>query len=243
MEFKKWTITFLTQIYRINDQMQIRIKQHALKMDHLDLLFERELRNWKVYTYKNFTQGKNQALTLKLSKIKIHQKESLLKEYFNMCKMVYRINSVVAYNWNQGEYSHESIIRLYNEDETFATMIKIVKNAIINLFKGTNPRHKVIAEAERECNSLQITKTLSQKQLNNAASEQHGDGGDVDATQQTVVVGGGPSADSSAYVMSQPAIHITCCTLCAAYAFYSVCPIVSVVEYLLVPAGRRRLLM
>ena len=107
-------------------------------------MFERELQNWKVHTFKNFAPGKNQALTFKLAQIKPQQKEYVLKEYFNLCKMVYRINSIVAYNWNQGAASYDLIFRLYNQDETFAKMIEIAKNSIFQVFKGTNPRQKLI---------------------------------------------------------------------------------------------------
>ena len=79
-------------------------------------------------------------MTFKLAQIKPEQKEYVLKEYFNLCKMVYRINSIVAYNWNQGAASYDLIFRLYNQDETFAKMIEIAKNSIFQVFKGTNPR-------------------------------------------------------------------------------------------------------
>lgn len=94
--------------------MQIRLRQHGLKMAHLNILFQRELKNWKVHCYKLSQQGSDKSLTFKFSKIKEEVKQSLLKQYFDMCKMAYRINSIVAFNWAQGVDSFDLIFRLYN---------------------------------------------------------------------------------------------------------------------------------
>ena len=47
---------------------------------------------------------------------------------------------------------------MYNEDETFAKMIQMAKNSILQVFKGTNPRQKLIADEPERL--IMITKTL-----------------------------------------------------------------------------------
>ena len=58
--------------------MQNRLKSHALKMKHLDLLFERELRIMKVYCFKNVKNRKFKTLTFSLQAISEAQKRALL---------------------------------------------------------------------------------------------------------------------------------------------------------------------
>jgi len=53
---------------------------------------------------------------MKLSQIEEKHKDGLLKEYFNLCKMVYRINSIISYNWYQGTDSFDLIFSLYNQN-------------------------------------------------------------------------------------------------------------------------------
>ena len=134
-------------ITKINAQMHNRLKSHALKLNHLDLLFERELRTMKVYCFKNVKNKKYKALTFSLQAITEAQKKALLKQYFDMCKMLYRIRSVVSYNYYH-ENAEEMVKELYANDETFAKMIQIVHKNIINLFSGTEPDYKVIGVIE-----------------------------------------------------------------------------------------------
>ena len=64
-----------------------------------------------------------------------------------MCKMLYRIRSVVSYNYYH-ENAEVMVRELYHNDETFAKMIQIVHNNIINLFSGTEPHYQVIGVIE-----------------------------------------------------------------------------------------------
>ena len=107
--------------------MQSRLRQHKLKMIHLDFLFERELNRLRNHAFKNYKKKKYQILTVKLNSVGENHKNALIREYFSMCKMVYRIRCVVAYMWDQGEQSSNRIKELYNSDQTFIKMISIVK--------------------------------------------------------------------------------------------------------------------
>ena len=96
-------------------------------MNHLELLFERELRNMKVFCFSHVKNKKYKDLTFSLQSITELQKKALLEQYFNMCKMIYRIRSTVAYFWSQGEKSLELVNDLYSNDETFAKMFQIAR--------------------------------------------------------------------------------------------------------------------
>lgn len=93
----------------------------------------------KVYSFKFIKQDKYMWLSFKLSAIMPHKKQALLREYFNMCKIVYRIHSQVAYTLYTTAYSFDAVRELYNEDKAFAKMVEIVKTNMVNLFKGTDP--------------------------------------------------------------------------------------------------------
>lgn len=95
----------------------------------------------KVFCFKKVKNKKYKQLTFSLQAITPAKKHALLEQYFNMCKMVYRIRSTVAYFWNQGERSLELVNELFMHDETFAKMNQIVRKNIINLFSGTDPNH------------------------------------------------------------------------------------------------------
>ena len=94
-------------------------------MGHLDFLFERELNCMKMHAFQNYKKKKYQLLIVKLNLVTQNHKEALIKEYFSMCKMAYRIRCVVAYMWDQGEKSSNMIRELYNSDQTFIKMIWI----------------------------------------------------------------------------------------------------------------------
>ena len=66
MDFKFWTYDFLHGIYKINGQMQDRLQSHRLKMNHLDLLWERELRNMKVSAFNRLPSKKYKKMLLDL---------------------------------------------------------------------------------------------------------------------------------------------------------------------------------
>ena len=83
-------------------------------------------------------QKSNLTLAVKLSSIDNRVKKAVIREYFNMFKMLYRIRSIVAYCWDNGESSSKTIKKLYNKDKTFVKMIKIVQRSIWNLFQGTD---------------------------------------------------------------------------------------------------------
>lgn len=157
------TFDFLHGIYKINAQMQNRLKSHKLKMQHLDLLFERELRDMKVHSFKKVKNKKYKQLTFSLQLVNETKKRALLEQYFNMCKMVYRIRSTVAYYWSQGEKSLELVNELYTKNEMFAKMIAIVHKNIINLFSGTKSNQKVLGNSKSK-KKLQAAARASLKQ-------------------------------------------------------------------------------
>ena len=120
--------------------MYIRLTQHRIKLQHLDFIFDRELYEMKAYYYKNYKIKNNKSLIIKLSGIPQKVKETLIREYFKMCKMVFRIRSIVQYTWdNYGEESGEKIKELYNENDTFVEMVRIVRECFFNIFEGTDP--------------------------------------------------------------------------------------------------------
>lgn len=76
-----------------------------------------------------------------------------------MCKMVFRIRSIVAYTWhmetNQITDSAEAgsqnpqldkIKALYNEDFTFIKMNEIVRQNMVNLFEGTDSEQNILED-------------------------------------------------------------------------------------------------
>ena len=104
VEFKEWTYDFLTNIYRINGHMQNRLKSHDLKKKALDNFFEAELRNLKIYAFKQSKINKEfMTLAVNLSTIRDVHKKALINEYFSLYKLVYRIRSIVAYYWDGDE--------------------------------------------------------------------------------------------------------------------------------------------
>ena len=78
-------------------------------------MYDSEIRNMKVFSFKHTKQKKFKTLALKLSEVTRAQKEALLGEYFNLCKMVYRIRSVVSYVMYQGDQSFKLLLELFND--------------------------------------------------------------------------------------------------------------------------------
>ena len=93
--------------------MSERVSSHKLKMQNLSVLFDNELRNMKVFCFSQALKKKYKTLTFKLSLIQPKHKEALLNEYFEMCKMVYRIRSMVAYTWY--EYQKTNDLKMMRE--------------------------------------------------------------------------------------------------------------------------------
>ena len=84
--------------------MQNRLKSHDLKKKALDNFFEAELRNLKIYAFKQSKINKEfMTLAVNLSTIRDVHKKALINEYFSLYKLVYRIRSIVAYYWDGGE--------------------------------------------------------------------------------------------------------------------------------------------
>lgn len=68
--FKLWAYDFAKQMYKIKATMKKRVDSHRLKMEFLDLLFERELRSMKVHCFgKAKYDMMCRELTFKLSAI------------------------------------------------------------------------------------------------------------------------------------------------------------------------------
>ena len=65
-------------------------------MSHLDLLFERELFKLKEHYFKHEETKNDKVLLLELAAISRNMKDALLKEYLSMCKIVFRIRTIVA---------------------------------------------------------------------------------------------------------------------------------------------------
>ena len=98
--------------------MQNRIENHKNQLDFLEFLWDRELEILKFYNMQPTRKGQknNLALAVKLSSIENRVKKAVIREYFNMFKMLYRIRSIVAYCWDNGERSSKIIKKLYNKD-------------------------------------------------------------------------------------------------------------------------------
>ena len=67
----------------------------------------------KIYAFKNTKQKKYKSLAMKLACIEQRHKEAILKEYFGMCKMIYRIISVVVYTWDNQEEGEDDIEEVF----------------------------------------------------------------------------------------------------------------------------------
>ena len=119
----------------------------------------------KIFSFKHTKQKKYKQLALNLAAIESKHKDALLKEYFNLCKMIYRIASLVDYTWcqnDQEEDSHELILELFSENQTFDKMIAITHAQLENIFSGTDPEHKVIKEPKEA--QIVITKKQMKRQ-------------------------------------------------------------------------------
>ena len=57
-----------------------------MRRNHLDLLFEKELKNMKIFCYNKVKLKKYKRLSLKLSAIKEASKHALIDEYYKMCQ-------------------------------------------------------------------------------------------------------------------------------------------------------------
>ena len=139
--------------------MRYRQRQevHDRKIAQLRLLFAEELKNMKVYCFKRIQLRGYKNLALKLSEINKHHVNAVLEEYFSMCKMIYRIRSIVDYEWKhesarstkQGASRFQRIIALYNQDFTFMKMNEIVRRSLANCFEGTDPTQQLLIEKKK----------------------------------------------------------------------------------------------
>ena len=59
-----------------------------MRSRHLDLVFDKELKNMKIFCFSKVKQRKYKKLSLSLSAIKECHKEALLAEYYKMCSLV-----------------------------------------------------------------------------------------------------------------------------------------------------------
>ena len=78
-----------------------------------------------------------------------------------MCKMVYRIRSVIAYTWDQGG-GIPAVLELWHHDETFLKMVEIVRKNIGNLFTGTDPYQEILGD-NKGYREVRITRTMTTK--------------------------------------------------------------------------------
>lgn len=115
-------------------------------MDHLERFFNQELKNMKVFCYNKVDKVKYKRLTFALSSITTNHKKAVLKQYFSLCKMVYRIRAAASYIWDQGSNQLEVIKQKYNEDQTFAKMVRIAKKNITTVFADTDPAWVILGD-------------------------------------------------------------------------------------------------
>ena len=165
MTFKSLTHEFLTGIYRINGQMQARLRSHRLRLEHLDLLFERELAIMRQRHFTRLKTQKRKTLAVNLSLIEEHHKRALISKYFDMCKLVYRIRSLVSQTWDgaasRKQKPIDAVKDLFQTDATLDIMISMVRKHLSDLFAGTDPNHQVITEKRR----VRVPRKLNQAQL------------------------------------------------------------------------------
>lgn len=71
---------------------------------------------------------------------KNEQKYAVLKEYYDLCKLIYRIRDTVAYCkfTNQGNFY--SLKALFNENPGFTKMVKTAQRLLFNVFIGTESK-------------------------------------------------------------------------------------------------------
>ena len=67
-------------------------------------------------------------------------KQALLKEYFAMCKNLFKIRSVIAYHVNCGH----DIVKTLPEDTSFVRMVHSIKTSLVNLFQGTKAKQSLL---------------------------------------------------------------------------------------------------
>ena len=139
--------------------MHNRLQSHALKMAHLELLFEREKRNMTKSAFNRIKTKKYKNMIRRIQLISTDAKKAILAEYFSMCKMVYRIRSTVSY-YQYEDYDEKSkltalqkVQELYNEDDTFAKMMSIVRTSLVNIFAGTDPAQILLKGDDSEPSS------------------------------------------------------------------------------------------
>lgn len=97
---------------------------------------------------KNALQkGKNKkfkTIARNLSCISDDHVKIVLKEYFKMCKLVYRLRSLSSVIWEQSMGNRDSVAELYFKNDLFITMVKMVQRSLVNIFSGTSPKEELV---------------------------------------------------------------------------------------------------
>lgn len=98
-----------------------RMQLQKVKLGHMSGLFERELAILKVYYFKRFKKKNYKQVTIKLDEIKPQKKDALLKEYFIMCRMLYRVRAKISMDLEEAEAgdSLDKMKELFVANESF----------------------------------------------------------------------------------------------------------------------------
>ena len=83
-----------------------------MKMDSLAMLFDREKQAMTNHCQRKYKIKKNKHLHIKLATMDDNKRKVVLSEYFDACKMVYRIKATVNYTWNL-EKNLDQVIDLF----------------------------------------------------------------------------------------------------------------------------------
>ena len=83
-----------------------------MKMESLEMLFDREKQAMTNHCQRKFKIKKNKQLHIKLVTMDDNRRKAVLSEYFDACKMVYRIKATVNYTWNL-EKNLDQVIDLF----------------------------------------------------------------------------------------------------------------------------------
>ena len=116
-----------------------------MKMDSLSMLFERERTAMSNALLLKLKVKKHKQLYTKLAMIDDNRRNAVLSEYFNACKMAFRIKATVNYVWNMDK-NLEHVFDLYQNDSTFQKMQQMLAQSLLNAFGATSPTEPVIGD-------------------------------------------------------------------------------------------------
>ena len=85
---------------------------HRLKREHLRLLFDRELQAMIFFCQKKIKTKKWKNLAGRLSNLSEYAINSILNEYWTICKLVYHQKSKINYCWGD-KYKLEDVLDLF----------------------------------------------------------------------------------------------------------------------------------